>query len=203
MAWRGPHVFPAVGEAARWVATMNTSLFIIPLLLILGAVLYLAILRRRRQQYQIPAGEPVYLDTQEQPGTTLVSHRYRLKGRPDFLFQRGNQLIPVEVKTGATPRQPHLSHVMQLLAYCILVEENYGQRPPYGIIRYPRVQFEITFTAEQETELVAILNDMQDKRRQVEVHRSHASVQRCNACRFRIACNERLDVQMSLPLDED
>jgi CRISPR-associated exonuclease Cas4 len=180
---------------------MNEALFIIPLLLIAAAIVRLVLIRRRREALQIPSGEPIYLDTEEQPGTTLFSHRLRLKGRPDFLFQRGDMIIPVEAKTGSTPRQPHLSHVMQLIAYCVLVEENYGQRPLYGVIRYPQEQFEIAFTPEREAELVAILREMWQKKREREVHRNHTSAQRCAACGFRRECEERLDVQTALPFE--
>jgi CRISPR-associated exonuclease Cas4 len=180
---------------------MNESVFFIPLLLIAVALLLLRLSGRRRQQFQIPAGEPIYQDTQEQQGTTLFSHRLRLKGRPDFLFQQGGMIIPVEAKTGATPNQPHLSHVMQLIAYCVLVEEHFGQRPSHGIVRYPRRQFEIAFTSEREAELMAILAEMQEKKRLTNVHRSHASGQRCSACGFRHECEERLDVQTPLPFE--
>lgn len=87
---------------------------------------------------------------------------------------------------------------MQLIAYCVLVEENYGTRPPYGVIRYPEQQFEIPFTSERETELINVLADIQAKKRMLDVHRSHTSVKRCAACGYRQHCSERLDVQTPL-----
>ena len=115
---------------------MSDTLFLIPLLVICIALFVLAVATSRRLALQIPSGKTIYQDTQA-AGGLLVSNKHRLKGRPDLLLKQGNVIIPVEVKTGKTPTRPYDSHVMQLVAYCVLVEENYGIRPPYGIIRYP------------------------------------------------------------------
>src|SRR3972149_2334260 len=70
-------------------------------------------------------------------GPRLMAEDLDLVGKPDYLIQSKQGLIPVEVKTGRTPARPFESHVFQVAAYCALVERNFKQRPPYGIIRYP------------------------------------------------------------------
>src|SRR5688500_8591495 len=115
---------------------MSDPIFLIPLFMIGFALLMLAVSARKRAALQLPSGKTIYQDTQV-TGATLISHKHHLKGRPDLLIKQGNGIIPVEVKTGKTPTRPYDSHVMQLIAYCVLVEETYGARPPYGIIRYP------------------------------------------------------------------
>lgn len=168
--------------------------------MIVAALWILFRMRRKRATLQMPAGTAIYVGIQEL-GTALYAHQYRLKGRPDFLLKRANLIIPVEAKTGKTPHQPHDGHIMQLIAYCVLVEATYSVRPPHGVIRYPERQFEVEFTTQREIELLHILSDMQAKKTLFELHRSHNSANKCAACGVRHECRERLDMQTALPLD--
>ena len=45
-----------------------------------------------------------------------------LRGRPDQIIRIGEDLIPVELKTGKIPKKPHKSHQFQILAYLHLIE---------------------------------------------------------------------------------
>ena len=76
----------------------------------------------------IDAGRPI----------TLRSDRYHLVGRPDALRRRPDgALVPVELKRRSAPsRGPFPSHVVQLGAYCLLIEEETGRAPPFGVLRY-------------------------------------------------------------------
>ena len=65
----------------------------------------------------------------------LVSHALGLKGKPDLLTRVDNVIIPVDKKRGKK-RRPFDSQVLQLAAYCALVEERYGVRPPKALIRF-------------------------------------------------------------------
>lgn len=146
----------------------------------------------------MPEGTTIYEDVQERRGELLISHRYGLKGHPDFLFEQNGQIIPVEAKTGRTPTHPFPNHVMQLIIYCVLVEDNYGVRPPYGVIRYPEKQFIVDFTPEQEAALAQILTDMRQKSLLHDVHRSHNNARLCATCGFRKYCDEQLASQQLL-----
>lgn len=68
----------------------------------------------------------------------LKSERRRLVGRPDELrATRDGRVVPVELKHRPhPPRGAFYSHTVQLWAYCLLVEEETGRAPPYGILRY-------------------------------------------------------------------
>ena len=66
----------------------------------------------------------------------LVSQRYGLVGKPDYVIQTRHGLIPIEAKPTRTASAPYASDVAQLLAYCLLIEETIGQPPPYGLLRY-------------------------------------------------------------------
>lgn len=62
----------------------------------------------------------------------LRSKRLALVGRPDrILLLDDGTLIPVEKKSG---RMVQDSHRAQLGVYLLLIEEETGHRPPYGVI---------------------------------------------------------------------
>ena len=70
---------------------------------------------------------------------TLSSPRYRLSGRPDELRRsRDGRLVPVEIKSTRAPHNgvPYPSHRIQLLAYCLLLEETLGVAPPFGLLSF-------------------------------------------------------------------
>jgi CRISPR-associated exonuclease Cas4 len=173
---------------------MNDLLLLLPLALLLIGIVWYWRLHQRRTQLHMPAGLPIYHDTQKKPGTLLYSHRYQVKGKPDFLYKQAEVIIPIEVKTGRTPKTPYFSHIMQLITYCVLVEETYGTRPSYGILRYPNQQFQIEFTPEREQALLRIVADMRGKRDAIVPHRSHNNAKACAACGYRERCEERLDL---------
>jgi len=161
---------------------------------------------RTRHGVGLPVGRVVYVDTGawdrcERP---LFSNRYRLTGRPDYLVSQGNNLIPVEVKSGAAPHgpsagpsvgpsaQPYPAHVLQLAAYCLLVEEQEGRTPPYGILKYRDQAFEIDYTPALRAELLDTLNAIRHDLSSRDVDRSHDELARCLGCGYRERCDQRL-----------
>jgi CRISPR-associated exonuclease Cas4 len=90
---------------------------------------------------------------------TLRSNRFRLVGRPDHLIRTRGQIIPVEQKPRA--RELHDSHVLQVAAHCLLVQEVYGSRPSHGIVVLAGGrQEEVAFTPELERRLLATMQEM-------------------------------------------
>lgn len=157
-----------------------------------GAALWWASERRRRE-FGLPRGRAIYQDRPEGREPVLRARTLPLRGRPDLLLRQGDVVIPVEIKTGRTPREPYQGHIFQLLAYCLLVEEHHGVRPPYGLIRYPGREFRIAFDQAREQELRALVQDIaQAKRWSKGQRRSHQYPRRCAACGFRTHCDERL-----------
>jgi len=149
---------------------------------------------RGRIRSGLPQGRVVYTDTGgwgrlERP---LFSRAFRLTGKPDYLVADGADVIPVEVKSHRAPAQPYPSHTLQLAAYCLLVEECYGRRPPYGIIKYGDHAFEVDYTPELEDELLATIERMRADLAGGNVTRSHDEPRRCRACGYRQQCDQRL-----------
>lgn len=174
---------------------------ILAIIIILAGVVILTRTRQQRLKLALPSGEVVYEDSPESPGRLLYSQRLKVMGKPDVLIQQKEMIIPVEVKTGRTPREPYQAHIMQLVTYCHLIEENFHVRPTYGIIRYPQQEFKIRYTEALEQELVRIVGEMRVKRGWETVHRSHNRRGKCAACGFREVCSERLDQEQQLRLE--
>ena len=163
-------------------------------LLILAVVVWL-LARRMRRGTGLPRGVVIYTDTGgwsrvERP---LFSSAMQLTGKPDYLVRQGEAIIPVEVKSGSAPADgPREGHVYQLAAYCALVEEAYGRRPAYGLIRYADQTLAVDYTDALEAELMALLDDMRAEGEADDAARSHDSPARCAACGFREKCDETL-----------
>lgn len=147
-----------------------------------------------RRATGLPRGRVTYVDTGawdrcERP---MFSQRYRLTGRPDYVVQTRRGVVPVEVKSGVAPQAPYEAHVMQLAAYCLLVEEQEGQAPPYGIVSYTGKAFEIDYTPDLRRELVATLEAMRHDLQARRADRDHKDAGRCHGCGYRQHCDQRL-----------
>jgi CRISPR-associated exonuclease Cas4 len=115
-----------------------------------------------------------------------------LTGKPDYLVKKGRAVVPVEVKSGRTPEAPYDAHIYQLAAYCLLVEREYGVRPPYGIIHYPTHTFAVDYTAGLESALLDVLGEIRVLERREDIERSHDENARCKGCGYQSECNQRL-----------
>jgi CRISPR-associated exonuclease Cas4 len=104
----------------------------------------------------------------------------------------GDQHIPVEVKTGRTPRGPLFSHILQIAAYCLLMEEEYGKPPPHGVIRYDDASHDIEYNEDLKRLVLGKLGEMRACLVKGEAHRNHNRPGKCVHCSRRSVCPERL-----------
>jgi CRISPR-associated exonuclease Cas4 len=168
--------------------------FIALLLILIGALVFW-LGRRSQAEAGLPIGRVIYSDTRgwqalEKP---LFSHTHRLTGKPDYLVQQGREIIPVEVKSAHAPGDgPRRGHVLQLAAYCLLIEETYRQKPKYGIVKYADRMFAVDYTESLRTELLDVIAAMRDDLARGAAQRSHDEEARCVNCGYRHACPERL-----------
>jgi CRISPR-associated exonuclease Cas4 len=172
---------------------MHVPLLVALILGGLGLWFWLRSLALQRQT-GLPRGRLIYVDTGawdrcERP---LFSNRYRLTGRPDYLVSRRGSVVPVEVKSGAAPSQPYAAHVLQLGAYCLLVEEQEGQAPSHGILKYHDRAFEIDYTPGLRAEVIDTLDDIRRDLHARDVSRNHNDRARCQNCGYRNRCDQRL-----------
>lgn len=158
------------------------------------ALVLLFFSRRKRREAGLPGGRVIYTDTGgwERVEKPLYDPVTEISGRPDYLVRQGRQVIPVEVKSGRTPESPYDSHIFQLAAYCLLVEREFGQRPPYGILHYQSRSFAVDYTPALEHALLDLLTDMRQDDARRNVHRSHEVSGRCRGCGYAHICDEAL-----------
>jgi len=150
------------------------SIFLLSLVL-----LVLSIWMRRKAG--IPMGNVVYSDSQKIPGEILSAKDIPLRGKPDYLVKKGDQIIPVELKRGKTPQTPYPSHVAQLFAYCYLVRDNFGVRPDYGIVDYPDNDFKLEFPQDGEVEIERLVGEVLEKKKGPHTREGLRNI--CRNCR--------------------
>ena len=148
--------------------------------------------RATRERYEIAAGSLVYVDSEREKPKLFVSARYGLSGRPDAVLLDGDIHIPVEVKTGRTPRGPLFSHILQIAAYCLLMEEEFGKAPPYGVIRYGDGSHDIEYNEDLKRLVLQKMGEMHACITKGEAHRNHSRPGKCLHCSRRSVCPERL-----------
>jgi CRISPR-associated exonuclease Cas4 len=164
------------------------------ILLLLFAFILFFISGRQRRLSGLPGSRVIYTDTRawgrvEKP---LFDRDLGLTGKPDYLVEKNGRIIPIEVKTGRTPKAPYDSHIFQVAVYCLLVQKTYGKRPPHGIIHYPGSDFAVDYTPQLENALLDLIADMRIDSQRPEVLRSHEDEHRCRRCGFREGCDQRL-----------
>ena len=146
-----------------------------------------------REKHRIGDRELRYVDSEAEKPKVFVSRRHGITGRPDAVLLAGETHVPVEVKTGRTPRGPLFSHILQIAAYCLLMEEDFGKAPPYGIIRYEGASHEIEYNEDLKKLVLGKAEEMRAAlARGVGVHRNHNRPGKCIGCSRRASCPERL-----------
>jgi CRISPR-associated exonuclease Cas4 len=175
---------------------MATIFEVLALIWLMGAssALYYSLMaeslaKKKRSKVNVD-GKVLYVGTDDQ--RLLVSEKYRLTGRPDYILMIENELIPVDLKTGRLPRGPLFSHILQIGAYCLLLSDESGKRVSRGILKYGDVEHEIEFDEELETLLLGKLAEMRGLMKSGDVHRNHRRVGKCIGCSRRENCPERL-----------
>jgi len=150
--------------------------------------------RRERALLGLPEGRIVSADTSGWRACPrpLYSARYRLAGKPDYLVQMRQHLVPVEVKPGRRAAHAYPSDVLQLGAYLLLVEEETGRRPPCGLLCYAERTFEIPYTPALRQSVVDALEEMRRLRKAHRARPQHADARRCRNCGHREHCREAL-----------
>jgi CRISPR-associated exonuclease Cas4 len=139
-------------------------------------------------------GSVVYADSDRGASKPelFVSETYGISGRPDYVIDVDNEKVPVDMKTGRTPRGPLFSHILQIGAYCILIEEKYGKAPPYGILKYSDILHEIDYDPELKGLVLEKVERMRDALKTGDVHRNHNRVGKCRTCSKKDLCPEKL-----------
>ncbi|MFH1100436.1 MAG: CRISPR-associated protein Cas4 [Methanobacteriota archaeon] len=146
--------------------------------------------KQTKKTHHIPLGKITYTDLNI-PAQPLFSKRYKLTGKPDYIVKKDNHYIPVERKSGSSST-PHRNHILQLAAYCQLLEDTYGGFVPYGILVYNNTQYPISFTPKLRFELESVITTMRTALQREIISLNHNDPWRCKACSMRTVCPNKL-----------
>ncbi len=180
---------PLLSQIAESVALMwliGASFFLYHALRASAAALML------REKHDLINKAVDFVDDQTRNTKLFISEKNGIRGRPDYVVLQGENHIPVEVKTGRTPRGPLFSHIIQLGAYCLLVEENFGKAPPFGVLRYEKAEHEIEYNADTKNLVLSKIREMRAALAAGSAHRNHNRPGKCIGCSRRAVCPERL-----------
>ena len=162
---------------------MSELLAVALALSLLGLLLVVLAVRGRRKR-GLGSGQTVALDD-----VTLFSERLMLVGRPDRIVREGNQLIPEEWKSS---KRINPGHRLQLGTYFLLIEEEFGVRPPFGVVVLgdgKRVQVENT--ERLRLEVLAIAAKIREHRRAIrEEIAVRQPAAKCRVCGQRRNCSQ-------------
>jgi CRISPR-associated exonuclease Cas4 len=142
-----------------------------------------------RHEYKVK-GKIEYIDIDD--SKVFRSAKHGISGRPDYIMRVGEKTIPVEVKKGRTPRGPLFSHIVQVAAYCLLLEETTGRAPPYGVIKYPEAEHDIEYNEDIKRMVLEKAKEIRAAEETKEAHRNHNRPGKCRSCSRRAVCPERL-----------
>jgi len=176
-------------------------LFSVGLSLFLFAIVLLVLLlnerrsqhRRLREEHRkalgLPIGELVYedVDGQSEP---LVSSEYPLAGRPDYVvLLPDGRPVPVVLKlTVQNVVAPYSNHMIQLTAYCLILEEYFEIAPTHGLLRYADREFTVEYTPALRKKVIRFLNEMARCSQQQPPPLKRQRVGKCRACVFQPTC---------------
>jgi len=124
--------------------------------------------KKMRRSIGFRGGKIIYIDKSQEVkekgviyGKLLKSDKYGLSGKPDYIYQLGEELVPVELKSSEADDSPYYKDVMQLVAYFLIIEDVYQKRVKRGRIVYRNTMFEVYNRRHLRKELFNILKQME------------------------------------------
>jgi CRISPR-associated exonuclease Cas4 len=141
-----------------------------------------------------PVGEVVCSDTSawRRCDKAFFSGSLGLTGKPDYLVEERGTLVPVEVKPNRDPEQPYEGDLLQLGAYCMLLEEDRGRAPPHGYLCYRNRSFRLAYSAGVKRQVHEQLQVMRCAMSSDDVAPNHRNARRCIACGHRGHCGREM-----------
>ena len=120
----------------------------------------------------------------------LVSDRLKLLGRPDRIVRQYEVLISEEWRPKA--RQIYQGHKLQVIAYCLLIEEGFGMRSPFSVVVLAEgKRVEVSNTEELCSKVLSVAAKIRELRREIEQEIPvRAIAAKCRACGQRSNCGQ-------------
>jgi len=170
---------------------MVTILLFISISCFIISIILKTNVKKIKKTYRIQNGKIIYSDLNKK-SETLFSKRYMIAGKPDYIVNQNGRYIPVELKTGNS-KSPKINHILQLAAYCHLIEENYNSFVPYGILIYNnRERYKVDYTPEIRFELESTIKKMRYMNKTNRFVRNHNEKNRCRSCSMKEHCGYKI-----------
>lgn len=166
--------------------TMMLMLAALAISALLLALLSIRLRRRSGVGGRVVASDSVVA----RPSRALRSARHGIVGKPDYLIEERGRVVPVELKPSRQSDSPWLRDVVQLAAYCLLLEETEPRFAGYGYLRYAHRTFRIDFTDRVRAELLRTIADMRADIVADDVSPNHHDPRRCVRCMLVRVCGQ-------------
>ena len=180
---------------------MNNILLPIGLgLLLLSLAIFILLLNERRLRRRrlveewhkalgLPPGELVYEDADGQ-GELLASSAYPLVGKPDYVVRSPDgRPIPIELKLSVQDATaPYSNHMVQIAAYCLVLEDYFEQPPTHGILRYADRDFTVEYTPALRKKVIRLLTEMARCSEQQPPPLTRQRAAKCRVCVYQPIC---------------
>jgi len=122
----------------------------------------------------------------------LCSQNLNLKGTIDLLIIADNEYIPVEYKNTTTDRgHPWTDHKYQLVAYALLIDENYQTTVKRGFINYLQEEkiIKIDITPTMKTHTKRVITQINKIIKEEKIPKISVPKNKCTGgCGFRYLC---------------
>jgi CRISPR-associated exonuclease Cas4 len=147
------------------------------------------LIAERHRALGLPEGELVYEDANGL-GEPLSSSNYPLVGKPDYVVKLADgRPVPIELKLNVHDvTAPHSNHMIQLAAYCLILEDYFVQAPTHGILRYADREFTVEYTPALKKKVIRLLTEMARCNEQQPPPLAKQRVAKCRACTFQAIC---------------
>src|SRR5437588_10554323 len=147
------------------------------------------LIAERHRALGLPEGELVYEDANGL-GEPLSSSVYPLVGKPDYVVELADgRPVPIELKLNVHDvTAPHSNHMIQLAAYCLILEDYFVQAPTHGILRYADREFTVEYTPALKKKVIRLLTEMARCNEQQKPPLTRQRAAKCRACTFKALC---------------
>jgi CRISPR-associated exonuclease Cas4 len=147
------------------------------------------LLAERKRALGLPEGELVYEDADGQ-GEPLSSSAYPLVGKPDYVVKLPDgRPVPIELKLNMHDvTAPYSNHMIQLAAYCLILEDYFVQAPTYGVLRYADREFTVEYTPALKKKVIRLLTEMSRCSEQQPPPLARQRASKCRTCTFQPIC---------------
>lgn len=130
---------------------------------------------------------------------SLRSEKLKFSGRVDKVMKEGNEIIPIEIKTGGgsdISKGIWEGDRLQTCAYAMLLEEKFKiKRIPFGFVEYPKIHEKkpVMITEQLRRRVIytrdEIIEILSNKKIPPEIC-PHGSGKKCQSCGFKEKCYE-------------